>query len=420
MSSFLLSHPTINANWRNLALAIAEGDALAEFHTTLAWSRQLLVGLPLNDRIRLEMSRREVDPRVGSKLVLHPVREIGRILINRLQQTALKRPRSAVSIENIYRSLDRTVAKRLDQSNRLSGVISGEDGCFEIFRVASRHGIKKFYELPIGYYQSARKIILDEEELCPEFASLLPGVDDSAEKLERKKMEAEMADKILVPSEFVRTSLLDSGVDAKKLYLNSYGTDTSLAAREWPSKRSGPLRLLFVGGIHQRKGIGYLLRAVKKLGRRDVTLTLLGTLPENRDPINAYREHFNYLKPMPQEMVKREIRRHDVLVLPSLLEGFALVILEAMAAGIPVIVTENTGARPVVRDGIDGFMIPIRSVDSLMENIIWAADHHQDLAEMGANARRRAEEFSWERYRDGIRKVIKENLADGSIEGGNL
>jgi glycosyltransferase involved in cell wall biosynthesis len=84
--------------------------------------------------------------------------------------------------------------------------------------------------------------------------------------------------------------------------------------------------------------------------------------------------------------------RASVVVFPSLNDGFGLVILEAMACRVPVIATENTGGPDVIRDGVDGFIIPIRDVEALKERLLWLYEHRDACREMGVNARKRVEE----------------------------
>jgi glycosyltransferase involved in cell wall biosynthesis len=409
MIRFLLSHPKINPYWQNLALAVYQEGLLEEFHTTLAWNLDHPPATWLPSQIIKRLSPRSVDPAVARKLVLHPWREIARLAAPRLGMASFTDQRSGFcSVNAVYRELDRIVAERLPRLKSVSAVICGEDGSHNIFAAARDLGMRRIYELPIGYHPSWRRILAEERNLSPEFAALLPGVTDSEQKLARKREEAALADLILVPSDFVRDTLLEKGISRGKIRVVPYGAPIQLPAKTWKTAHGTPLRLLYAGGIHQRKGISYLLSAVQKLHRADVSLTLIGAMPDFPEVFAPYRDFFTHIPPVPQQTVQEQIRNHDVLVLPSLFEGMALVILEAMAAGIPVIVTPNSGALPIVRDGIDGFVVPIRSSEALMEKICWFADNRESLVVMGRNARLRAEEYSWERYRDGIRNVISE------------
>ena len=100
----------------------------------------------------------------------------------------------------------------------------------------------------------------------------------------------------------------------------------------------------------------------------------------------------------------------DVFVFPSLNDAFALVILQAMACGTPVIISENVGAADVVRNGADGFIVPTRNVGALKGKILFFYNNREKVEEMGRNARAQAEKYSWERYRECIRNVALENM----------
>jgi len=93
-----------------------------------------------------------------------------------------------------------------------------------------------------------------------------------------------------------------------------------------------------------------------------------------------------------------------------LVDGFGLVILEAMSCGIPVIMTINTGASDVITDGVEGFIIPIRDINAIKEKLEWCYSHPAELAKMGIAARKRAEQLNWGVYRQKLAMVIKEKL----------
>jgi glycosyltransferase involved in cell wall biosynthesis len=98
----------------------------------------------------------------------------------------------------------------------------------------------------------------------------------------------------------------------------------------------------------------------------------------------------------------------SVLVFPSLVEGFGLVLLEAMASGIPIITTCNTAGPDIIADGVEGFIIPIRDVESLKEKLEWCYRHPQELAEMGRSARQTAEKLTWNRYRQKLLNEVRQ------------
>jgi glycosyltransferase involved in cell wall biosynthesis len=113
-----------------------------------------------------------------------------------------------------------------------------------------------------------------------------------------------------------------------------------------------------------------------------------------------------------RERLVREIQQSDLFVLPSLVEGFAHVILEAMACGVPVLTTSHTCAPDVMSHGEHGFVVPIRDSQAIATHLAWSMDNRADLATMGEAAAMRAGEFTWERFRSGVRGAYRRMLAD--------
>jgi glycosyltransferase involved in cell wall biosynthesis len=237
----------------------------------------------------------------------------------------------------------------------------------------------------------------EEARLHPDFAGSLPAaVVDWL--VERCSGEARMADLVLAGSEYVKSSLIELGVDPSRIAVIPYGVDTE---RFCPLRRpcDSEFRLLFVGQIGQRKGIKYLLEAVKQLKLPGMQLVLIGRLEgEVEKGLAAYQDYFTHVPNIPHHEVHASFQKADVFVYPSLHEGSAIAIYEALASGLPVITTPNSGS--VVRDGVEGFVVPIRNVNALKEKILLLYENKELREQMGQNARKRAEEFTWEAYRE--------------------
>ena len=158
-----------------------------------------------------------------------------------------------------------------------------------------------------------------------------------------------------------------------------------------------PGRVLFVGSVGLRKGSHYLAEATRILQRRRVACEIRVVGPYRPDVVRhpAFRGP-TYVGQVPRSRIVDEFRRADVFVLPTLCEGMARVHLEAMACGVPVITTPNCGA--VVRDGVDGFIVPTRDAAAIADKVELLLSDRALRARMGENARARAREFTWERY----------------------
>ena len=207
--------------------------------------------------------------------------------------------------------------------------------------------------------------------------------------------EIELADRVIIPSEFVRRTFLEAGVPEHKLRTIPYGID--LEHFRPSARRDSVFRVLFVGNIGIQKGVHYLLEAWKRLALPGAELRFIGTVEEEMKPVLARYEglyvHAGHVK---HEELHREYGNASLFILPSLQEGSALVTYEAMACGLPSIVSENTGS--VVRDGEDGFVIPIRSSDAIAEKLQWMYDHRDEAAGLGSSAEAYVRDFTWDRY----------------------
>ena len=164
--------------------------------------------------------------------------------------------------------------------------------------------------------------------------------------------------------------------------------------------------MLFVGGLTQHKGIGYALDAIKLLGTA-VDFTMVGQRV-GRSPCieSAIREH-RWIPSIPHEGVLREMAQNDVLLLPSLSEGFGLVMLEALSRGVPVITTRNSGGPDIIRDGEDGFFVPIRSAEAIAERLVLLDRDRDRLDAMSTCALQRARAHSWAGYRSLLVSVLR-------------
>jgi len=259
---------------------------------------------------------------------------------------------------------------------------------------------------PIAHHRFTRKLLLEEAEREPDFAGTLNAHDWRKWLEDRFDVEIALADHILVGSSFVRESFIGEGIPAEKLEVIPYGADTHLFEPPTKKPNTDIFNALFVGQIGQRKGISYLLRAYQQFQGPKTSLTLVGKIQGDGAAFHPYREIFRHIDHVPRPYLRGIYQQADVFVFPTLAEGMPLVVLEAMASGLPVITTPN-GPGDIVRDGVDGFVVPIRDPKIIVEKLECLRANPHLRAEMGANARRRALEFSWEVYQNRIRAMLQ-------------
>jgi starch synthase len=176
--------------------------------------------------------------------------------------------------------------------------------------------------------------------------------------------------------------------------------------KQVPNTAHDPLKVLFVGALTQLKGMKYLLDAIDQLGSQ-VELTLVGRRMNPNPRVDAACNKWRWFKSLPHSEVLGVMEQSDVLVLPSLAEGCALVVLEALACGLPVIVTPNTGSNEFVHEGCEGFIVPIRQADAIAERLNTLGRDRDLLAYMSRNAHATAAEKSWMGYRENWADAVR-------------
>jgi alpha-maltose-1-phosphate synthase len=406
----LFSHPTGNENVRQAAQAFSDEGILAEFWTTLSWNPKAPLCHVLPQSLREVFERRSFSDLIRGRTHTVPFREIVRLLGGAIGFSS-RHETGAFSIDAVSRELDRKVAERLrkvDPSEASSLIYAYEDAALESFRVAAQRGIARIYDLPIGYWRVGQRIFAEEREREPEWASTLTGARDSAEKLARKDEELRLAQRVVVASTFTKETLVEAPCPAK-IDIIPYGAPPPIS-REI-RKSSGPLKVLFAGSLGQRKGLSYLLKAIE-LMKDSVDLTLLGRkAASDCRPLESAVRKYRWLPSLTHAGVLREMQNHDVLVFPSLFEGFGLVILEAMAQGTPVITTAHTCGPDIIEDGSDGFIVPIRATEAIADKLELLARDRDRLGAMKQAAQRKAESCRWEIYRRSLVEVAREVMA---------
>lgn len=411
----LFSHPTGNANVRHAALGLRTAGLLGEFWTCLDYHGAGGLGRWLPRTVESQLRRRANPAELTPFIRTRPAREMGRLLASRLGLTPLVRHETGLlSVDAVYRDLDRAAARRV-ATGGFSGVYAYEDGAEEIFRAAERAGLRRFYDQPIGHWRAARTLLTEEAGLQPAWSSTLIGNRDSAAKTARKDEELRLASVVLVASSFTQRTLREAGELRAPVVVIPYGAPPVVSAAQptVPDRKAGRLRALFVGGLSQRKGLSYLFEAADAL-RGAVELTVIGAKPPVECPaLDRALAAVRWIPSCPHAAILEEMRRHDVLVFPSLFEGFGLVLLEAMAMGLPIITTPHTAGPDLITEGVEGHLVPIRSAAAIAERLEGLRRDPERRAEMGRRARDRAAAFTWEGYGQRLAGVIRAAIPGG-------
>jgi glycosyltransferase involved in cell wall biosynthesis len=403
----LLVHPFGNANVRAVLAALDRSDRLAKFVTTLGWSNTSPILKAGREKLRAEMMRRGYDlPHY--KIRTHPVREIVRQLATKFRFDSLTKHETGwASIDRVWMELDRVTSHYLEENHerlKIRGVYAYEDCAARSFARARELGVRRIYDLPIAYWETVQQLLRAEAERYPDWEPTLGGTRDSEEKLARKIRELELADIVICPSAFVLDSLPENARREKRCVVAPFGSPVQTAPA--PEKINSPLRFLFAGALSQRKGLADLFAAMKLVNLTGAELVVMGSPIL---PMQFYRNQFAgfiHEPPRPHDAVLRLMASCDVFVLPSIVEGRALVQQEAMACGLPLIVTRNAGGEDLIIEGETGFLVPPGSPEAIAKKIEWFLQNRDKLPGMREAARAKAAKLTWAAYGDQILHAI--------------
>ena len=289
---------------------------------------------------------------------------------------------------------------------------------FAAFKEASRAGML-FQMHP--HPETMRTLLQEEIAAHPDCAASLQQeweLNLPPEDFNRLVTETTMPVRSLAASSFTRQSLIDHGVPASSIRVVPYGIDLETFRPDARSLRSveGPLKLLFVGRMNQRKGIKYLLQALALLPDADLQLTVCGRVMDGLDLFQSAGSRVRVTPSVSTKALTEAYKQADLFILPSIAEGFGQVLLEALASGLPVLATTHTAAPDLIRDGREGFIVEPRRPDQIAERIQWALNHRQELLQMRFAARSCAERFPWARFHDGVTQSVREFLS--SVQSG--
>ena len=418
IKKIVVVHPTGNRNVRAIISGFFNAGLLAEFDTTISIKYDAFWLCFIPGKIRQEFLRRTY-PVKDELIWKHPFLELGRMLFPRIGLKSLTRHEVGLaSVDSVYRNLDVAVARRtkeLVKQKDIGAVYCYEDGALEVFKAAKKIGLTCVYDIPIAYWETSKSLMAEEAVRYPDWKMTLGGGTlDSKDKLTRKITELELADIVVVSSTFVKDSLPAWAKD-KKIIMSPFGSPTTAKpANKVKASENNlkPLRVLFVGSMGQRKGLADLFAAINLLDTDKVELVVMGALSA---PIEFYKEkltRFTYEPGRPHEDVLKLMRSCDVFCLPSIVEGRALVMQEAMSQGLPLIITPNTGGSDLIIDGKTGFLVPIRSPQVISEKILWFLNNRDKIPAMSIASQEHANKYSWEGYSSKIVSDVQIFLAD--------
>jgi len=268
------------------------------------------------------------------------------------------------------------------------------------FIKAKKFNCIKILERGSSHIKFQHKILTDEYKSL----GIKPNVPSS--KMIKKEIEEyDLADFICVPSQYVKETFIKYGIKKDKIIKIPYGVDLKeFCVVESKKREDNKFRIISTGSISVRKGSYYLLEAFKELSLPNSELIFVGSFdPDFKKIIKRYSniKNIRFIKKQKQELLRNFYNDSDLFVLCSIEEGLAMVQAQAMACGLPVICTTNTGGSEIVDENINGHIIPIKDVQLLKERIKNLYYDRRKLKQMSKSAYKKANnELSWEKYGD--------------------
>tara|TARA_X000001036_G_scaffold440058_1_gene494063 strand:- start:1419 stop:2570 length:1152 start_codon:yes stop_codon:yes gene_type:complete len=221
--------------------------------------------------------------------------------------------------------------------------------------------------------------------------------------IEKEKKEYELADYIMVPTDFAKKTFLEKGFSSDKIIKNPYGVSLEdFRHTNLKKDQSKIFRIIYTGSVSVRKGVLYLLEVFNEIDLEKIELMIIGNIDKE---LNTKLEKFRlnkkivFMNAVKQKELEKFYNISDIFITCSIEEGLSMVQLQAMACGLPVICTINSGGEEIVDDGINGYIIPIRDKNKLREKILYLYNNRTICSEMGKKAEFKSrQQFSWDLY----------------------
>jgi len=306
-------------------------------------------------------------------------------------------------------TFDRYVARRLEACDVFVG-LSGS--ALATGASAKAAGIKYVCDRGSSHIQTQSELIRSEHK---DWNIDFDGIDHAevdVKIVRREIAEYNLADAITVPSTFSKNSFIAQGMPPEKVHILPYGVDLELFKRTRCAPANA-FNILFVGSISLRKGVQYLLQAYQDFKHPYKTLTFAGHCPEtfisHMKKRRLWPRDAKVLGHVNQQNLKHIMSQSHALVLPSVEDGFGLVMAQAMACGCPVIATNHTGAQDLYTNGEEGFIIPIRDSMSIVACLQrWADSPALHAGMVEASLARVTQLGGWSTYGAQAASIFKE------------
>ncbi|MDZ7380078.1 MAG: glycosyltransferase family 4 protein [candidate division KSB1 bacterium] len=240
----------------------------------------------------------------------------------------------------------------------------------------------------------------------------------------REEREYELADAITVLSTFAYNTFISEGIAPAKLRLLPLGArldafrpaPDAVEARRRRILSGAPLRVLYVGAISYRKGLQDLSAVVRRLGHRGFEFRFVGPQSPEAAPLTVELQgHATFVPKQPQPNLPRTYAWGDVFVFPTVEDGYAQVLAQAAASGLPILATTNCAGPDLIREGQSGWVLPIRCPEAFVERLLWCHEHRAALAAMVERIPAEFQPRDWADVAADFEAICQQALEESSI-----
>lgn len=383
--TILVAHPTRQHSHR-LSLALENTGLLHSYWTMLPDRRALAwLSTGLVERLPTAIMRHSLQFLPTDKV--HTL--IGPLLFQKLTSWSAVVELRQLGEWLAWMLFDHWVARQLPRT-KPKIVVGYEMCCSETFRVAKSMGITCVLDAAAFHYTLQYKLLLEDKVGAQTWAG--------KRLRQRKQIEIGLADKIICVSELARRSYIDAGVDGARIQVNQVGCDVAKFAISGASACAGSPKFAFVGIPGHHKGFDLLISSHAQLLRQfpDAELHVVGdsTMVKRLDT----SDHVYIHGKLSHEKLSKLFSQLDCLVLPSRLESFGMVVVEALAAGVPVIVSDHAGASEAIIEGENGWVVPAGNESALFERMLACCRDIDRVRSMRAFCASSANRYDWSHY----------------------
>ncbi len=390
----LIAHPGTQYSY-HLVRQMEKLSYLYRFYTGIAisadgFSGKLIRLLP--SFFYKKISNRILDQVTPSKIKTFPMIEFKALFL-------LKRNRN--NSERIFFNRNKKFQLAIPDSAILeSDIVVGFDtSSWILAERCKKLGIKFILDVSIPHPLKKARVYEQIALAFPKWGTTLKLKSKELVGLEQKEME--LADRLVVASNYTRASLIENNISPEKISINAYGVDAGdFHPISKQREAEEPIQFAFVGLVDARKGVPLLLQVFAELEpSSNATLTLIGPIASDIKVLVEKNYPSVIIKgKVPFGELKKILPLYDVMIFPSFFEGFGLVILEAMACGLVVVSTEATGAPDVIEQGIDGFVFQSGQKEELKGILLKMVKSPGILDQIATMARTKAHTYSWNEY----------------------